>query len=259
MTLEFPQSVTQFIGDAELIDDEIGMSPCRVQSFLRHGERFYLKSSSAIYAPTTYSVTREARVLDWLAGHLNVPEVVLLAGSSNGDEFMITRAVRGAPLSAWVEAGKPVLDLFIEAVRQLQAVSVDHCPFDASAGVRLQELEYLIRSGIVADDADLSQWPGLSSPEDLLARLQSNIPQEEWLFSHGDLCDSNLFVDAHENLHFIDLGRGGLADRWLDIAFVHRNLQEEISDAVAAQFLDALGEPDAPHKREFFVELDELF
>ncbi|QYX48904.1 hypothetical protein K3F43_05170 [Pseudomonas tussilaginis] len=60
-------------------------------------------------------------------------------------------------------------------------------------------------------------------------------------------------------MHFIDLGRGGIADRWLDIAFVHRNLREDVSDNAANDFLRGLGEPDECAKREFFEQLDELF
>ena len=73
------------------------------------------------------------------------------------------------------------------------------------------------------------------------------------------ICDANVFVDAHDQLHFIDLGRGGIADRWLDIAFVHRNLRDGVSHNAAQEFLKELGEPDDPEKREFFEQLDELF
>ncbi|NWA68565.1 phosphotransferase [Pseudomonas reactans] len=76
--------------------------------------------------------------------------------------------------------------------------------------------------------------------------------------AHGDLCDTNVFVDAHDQLHFIDLGRGGIADRWLDIAFAHRNLREDISDNAANNFLRGLGEPDQSAKRVYFEQLIDL-
>ena len=68
-----------------------------------------------------------------------------------------------------------------------------------------------------------------------------------------------VFVDGKDQLHFIDLGRGGIADRWLDIAFIHRNLREDISPDTAEIFLEGLGVRDEPVKREFFEQLDELF
>jgi kanamycin kinase len=45
----------------------------------------------------------------------------------------------------------------------------------------------------------------------------------------------------------------------MDIAFAHRNLREDVSDKAAGQLLLGLGLPDAPAKREFFEQLDELF
>jgi len=55
------------------------------------------------------------------------------------------------------------------------------------------------------------------------------------------------------------LGRGGSADRWLDIAFVHRFLRKDVSLGAAGEFLTELGEGDDPAKREFFEQLDEFF
>ncbi|MCH1996233.1 phosphotransferase, partial [Achromobacter xylosoxidans] len=94
-----PGPIADFIGDAPLIADQVGESPSRVYHFIRGNDVFFLKASAAVYAPTTYSVRREAQVLQWLAGHLNVPEVVRVADNADG-EFMLTRRVPGVPLQA---------------------------------------------------------------------------------------------------------------------------------------------------------------
>lgn len=258
MSFALPQAIARFIGAAPLIRDRIGESPCSVYAFSRGRERFFLKTSPAIYAPTTYSVAREARLLDWLGGRLGVPEVVLVAECEAG-EAMITRAVPGEPLSTRIEAGQPVVEVFAEALRQLQGVPVAACPFRADAAFRLEELDYLVSRGLIDSECDLEQWPGLATPQDLLERLRATLPQEELVFAHGDLGDSNLFIDAEERLHFIDFGRGGPADRWMDIAFAQRNLREEVSQEAADELLAALGRPDQPRKRLFFEQLDELF
>lgn len=72
----------------------------------------------AFYARTTYSVLKEARVLDWLAGRLNVPEVVCVTAGAGG-EWMITRGVPGEPVAARIEAGRPVVELFREALQEV--------------------------------------------------------------------------------------------------------------------------------------------
>lgn len=258
MLTKFPEVISQFIGSATLIRDEVGESPCDVYSFIQGNDRFFLKISPLIYAPTTFSVLREARVLEWVGKYLNVPDLLLVAQSTEG-EFMITRRVPGEPLYQRIDAKQPVVNLFGEALRQLRAVPIDDCPFDAGAAFRLRELAYLISNGLYAEEYDLNQWPGLHTPQDLLMHLQATMPTEELTFSHGDLGDSNVFVTANDELYFIDLGRAGLADRWMDVAFIHRNLREEVSEGIAADFLNIIGEADKPSKRAFFEQLDELF
>lgn len=258
MTIKLPRTIEQFIGGAALRADEIGESPCDVYSFKRGNDRFFLKICPAILAPTTYSVLREARVLSWLADRLSVPEVVAVAESTEG-EFMITRCVEGQPLQARINDPSSIIMFFCEAVRQLQAVPIHDCPFDSSVEARLHELDYLLAHNLGEDCYNLQQWPYLQTPLDLVAHLHKTKPAEDRVFSHGDLCGANVFVDAHDTLHFIDLGRGGSADRWLDIAFVHRFLRKDVSLGVAGEFLTELGEGDDPAKREFFEQLDEFF
>jgi kanamycin kinase len=258
MSLDLPSTIRRFIGDAELITDKIGESPCAVREFQHGGERFFLKSSPTAYANTTYSVRREAQVLDWLSGRLHVPEVVATA-ERDGEAFMITRAVPGRPLATCIAAGLPVSALFGEALRNLQQVSVSNCPFDASVAMRLRELDILLAKNLIDPDHDLDAWPGLGTPAKLVAHLHAHVPHQDPVFSHGDLCGNNVFVDVRERLFFIDLGRGGIADRWLDIAFVYRELRDRVAEAKAETIMAALGEPDQPDKRRYFEQLDELF
>lgn len=258
-----PGAIGRIVGDAVLTRDTVGESPCEVFHFERGGVRFFLKCSAAVYAPTSYSVAREAAVLDWLAPRLGVPELIAHADDADGTSFMVTRALDGEPLSAWSTGGGPAHTAFAEALRQLQAVDIQACPFDAGSAWRLRELDYLLQRGLIDRDADLQQWPDLQTPQALRdhlhAQLHATLPTIDPVFSHGDLGDSNVFVDAREQLSFIDLGRGGIADRWLDIAFVARHLREEEADGAEATFLAELGQPDQPQRRTWFEQLDELF
>jgi kanamycin kinase len=259
MEYHLPPDVARFINGAPMTPDEVGESPCSVYRFRKGGDTFFLKVSLRVYAPTTYSALREAQVLDWLSGRLNVPEVAVVAAGTDC-ECLITRRVPGRPLYELIDAQQPVLGCFRVALGQVQGVSIQNCPFHSGAALRVQELAYLMAHGLTADDADLSQWPGIRSQQDLLAYLWAHLPDEDSVFSHGDLGDSNIFVDeARDELHYIDLGRAGIADRWLDITFVHRNLREECSPQEADQFLASLPLPDAPGKRQYFELLDELF
>jgi aminoglycoside phosphotransferase len=257
MPMTLPPSIAQFIDGATLKRETRGESPCQVHRFRKGTDVFFLKSSAAVYAPTTYSVQREAAVLRWLSGQLKVPDVVVSAETDEA-EYMVTRAVPGRPLSA-VKSGQHASLMLQEALRQVQAVPIGRCPFDSRVAPRLRELDYLMVRGLIDEDCDLQQWPGLATPADLRALLQATMPAEDLVFSHGDLGDSNVFLDGADDLWFIDAGRGGIADRWLDIAFVHRELRESISGPSAALFLQQLDRPDEPARRRFHEQLDELF
>ncbi|GAB3803688.1 aminoglycoside O-phosphotransferase APH(3')-IIIa [Spirosoma humi] len=260
LTLDLPKPIARFLGKARLVSDTVGESPCPVYRFKRGNDAFFLKMCSRLYSPTTFSVQREADVLVWLSGRLNVPEVVAVAQSSQG-EFMITRSVPGQPLYQRIDSQQAVLSVFQEALAQLQALPIATCPFEAGAAFRLKELEYLLVNGLVAYEYDLHQWPGVeaANPPEFVAHLYATQPPEEPVFAHGDLTDSNIFVDAQDQVYFIDWGRGGVADRWMDRAFVYHNLRESFSPSLATAFLAGLGEADNPRKRAFFEQLDELF
>ncbi len=48
--------------------------------------------------------------------------------------------------------------------------------------------------------------------------------KKDWFFLHGDITDSNIFIDKFNEIYFLDLGRAGLADEFVDISFVERCL-----------------------------------
>lgn len=264
---QLPAEVRRFVGGSPLWRDPVGESPCRVYRFDKGGAGFFLKLCPKPYVATTYSALREARVLDWLAGasRLRVPELVLAVGAAEG-ECLITRELPGRPLSALMGSQPAAAEAVLaEALRQLQAVPLRDCPFDSGLDMRLAELGLLIERGLCADDAELLGYPGLpanAAPAAVLDHLARTRPaQEDWVFSHGDLCDANIFVDEREQLHFLDLGRGGRADRWLDIAFAVRALRDDLDEgeAAAQRLLQGLGRPDQAERRRYFELLDELF
>ncbi|MNC62047.1 Aminoglycoside 3'-phosphotransferase [compost metagenome] len=77
------------------------------------------------------------------------------------------------------------------------------------------------------------------------------------VFSHGDITDSNIFIDKSGEIYFLDLGRAGLADEFVDISFVERCLREDAFEETAKTFLKHL-KNDSSGKRNFFLKLDEL-
>jgi kanamycin kinase/aminoglycoside 3'-phosphotransferase-3 len=87
-----------------------------------------------------------------------------------------------------------------------------------------------------------------------------NKPKEDLVFSHGDYCLPNIFLEGGEITGFIDLGRAGIADKWQDIALAIRSLEYNLkSDKYIDLFFRYLEiEPDY-EKIKYYILLDELF
>lgn len=253
-----PPEVFKFLEGAEILRDRVGESPVRVYEVRKGNDRFFLKFSHRRFSSTTYSVRREARVLKWLSGKVSAPDLLLYEENPTW-ECMVTRAVPGTPLSAFLKDESYCVEAFAEAIRQLQSISIEDCPFDSGIAVRLAELAELIRMGKTDPGADLSAFPDVRTPDDLVALLKSNTVTEDPVFSHGDLCDNNLFIDERDRIFFLDLGRGGVADRWMDIAFACQNLIYEYPQPPVEKFLSRLNLTDQPERRRYFEMLDELF
>lgn len=115
--------------------------------------------------------------------------------------------------------------LLVRAIKLLHAVSISDCPFTSDIKMRLKELDYLLASDLA--DVDISNWQDatdFTEPQELYRWLRENKPQEDFVFSHGDL-GANIFIKDDE-IYFYDLARCGVADRWLDVAFCVRDIRE---------------------------------
>jgi len=240
-----------------------GMSPAEIIRFDMPDGCAYLKSVDAAYSSTTYSVKREAGVIQWLDGKLRVPHVID-CGVADNREFMVMSEIKGSHISD--DKGDPEKHIahLANCVNLMQALDITDCPFDSSVDVRLRELKYLMDSHfIAADDFYEEEWELITTstfadPAALYQWLCDNKPNEEFVFSHGDM-DANSLTDGSGYI-FYDLGRAGIADKWLDIAFCVRNIRWSHQDKKYEDlFFDLLGiEPD--HKKiEYFLLLDVMF
>lgn len=257
--MKLPHKIKEFIGNSVLTVNKVGQSPSNVYSFERNGEAFFLKSSDIQYAQTTYSVLREAKMISWVSDKIKVPELVLYESDMNS-EFMITKAVKAQPISNLILESQLWIDLYQEILNQLKSVSTLSCPFYSDISSRLLESKLFIDRGLLnqmEDEVESELWGNHQSYLELWQELDRDRVKEKLIFSHGDITDSNIFIDQFDQFYFLDLGRAGLADEFVDIAFVERCLREDHSIISANSFLQQLVYDD-PQKRLYFLKLDEL-
>ncbi|RKT82949.1 kanamycin kinase [Saccharopolyspora antimicrobica] len=211
----------------------------------------------------------EAERLGWLAGRgIPVPEVVEL-GESEDLQWLVTTMVPGRPVAGgWAPHELPrVLESVADLARALHELPAGECPFDRGLESSLAGARTAVERGTVdLDDLDPEHdgWSG----DRLLAKLDATPPPPEVdvVVCHGDLCLDNVLVDPEGKsvTGVIDVGRLGVADRWLDLAIVLRDLGEETREwgydpDCAEVFLRRYGLAEIDERRFSFYRLVDEF
>lgn len=126
--------------------------------------------------------------------------------------------------------------------------------------------ENVLRGLCEPDEALLTAY-GFPSAASLLNWLERNRPPEEPVFTHGDCCLPNLFLDHGGSAWFLDLGRAGIADAYTDIALCLRSLRQNLAGVYGGKirptiseqvFFSALGLRPDEEKLRYYTLLDEL-
>ncbi|HHM3121468.1 TPA: aminoglycoside 3'-phosphotransferase [Staphylococcus aureus] len=220
------------------VKDTEGMSPAKVYKLVGENENLYLKMTDSRYKGTTYDVEREKDMMLWLEGKLPVPKVLHFERHDGWSNLLMS-----------------------EADGVLHSIDISDCPYTNSLDSRLAELDYLLNNDLA--DVDCENWEEdtpFKDPRELYDFLKTEKPEEELVFSHGDLGDSNIFVKDGKVSGFIDLGRSGRADKWYDIAFCVRSIREDIGEEQYVElFFDLLGIKPDWEKIKYYILLDELF
>lgn len=159
------------------------------------------------------------------------------------------------------QSPEKIIELYAECIRLFHSIDISDCPYTNSLDSRLAELDYLLNNDLA--DVDCENWEEdtpFKDPRELYDFLKTEKPEEELVFSHGDLGDSNIFVKDGKVSGFIDLGRSGRADKWYDIAFCVRSIREDIGEEQYVElFFDLLGIKPDWEKIKYYILLDELF
>ncbi|MFV8104311.1 aminoglycoside O-phosphotransferase APH(3')-VIa, partial [Enterobacter cloacae complex sp.6730515] len=79
--------------------------------------------TSSLYTETTYSVSREAKMLSWLSEKLKVPELIMTFQDEQF-EFMITKAINAKPISALFLTDQELLAIYKEALNLLNSIAI---------------------------------------------------------------------------------------------------------------------------------------
>jgi len=261
--MKLPESISALTGSRPFSVDSVGLSGSQVVCF----DDMILKIE-----PTCHNADNEQRMMAWLSERLPVPEILAFE-RQDGFNYLLMSRMPGRMLCSEdiLSDGERITALMAEAYQLLWAADITGCPGDASLESKLRLAEQRVAAGLCSTrEAEPGTYGpgGFASPEHLCHWLQDNKPAEHPVLSHGDFCLPNIFTDGQHITGFIDLGRSGAADRYVDIAIGSRSLRHNLDghysdqvypDVDPARLYDALGIVPDPELIRYYILLDELF
>ena len=145
-------------------------------------------------------------------------------------------------------------------MRSIHSLPYRHCPFDRSLEVEIAAARRNAALGQVQPaDYDTARL-GMKADEMLAELLATRPLQEDLAFTHGDYCLPNVIIRRGQVSGFVDWGRGGIGDRYRDIALAIRSIQYNLGPGFEQSFFDTYG-LSSPNwaKIGYFMLLDEFF
>ena len=247
-----PEKIKALTADMPFAVDETGLSGSEVRLY---------KDMVLKIEPCTAAADRQVQLLRWLEGKLPVPKV-LCCEEADGKLFLLMSRITGEMSCSeyYLEHRDEMFRLTAEGLRLLWQVDLTGCPADRSLDTELAELE-----SRELPDIDV---PGFENAGALLSWLKENRPPMDPVFSHGDYCMPNIFFADGKVSGFIDIGDGGFADRWRDIAVclgsLKRNFDgtygnEPVPDFNPEKLFDYLDIEIDREKLRYYTLLNELY
>lgn len=261
--MDLPEKVRELVGDKPYTCDTIGKSGAAVLCY---------RDAVLKIAPKEENFEKSVEMLRWLQGKLPVPKV--LCAMTEGDmQYLLMSRVPGKMSCdrEYTQDPDRLAQFLADALNMLWRVDISDCPKVRTLEGDLKEARKRVTAGLIdVDDCEPETFApgGFESPEDLLQWLEENKPELEPVFSHGDLCLPNIFVEDGHVAGFIDLGDCGVSDQWRDIALCYRSLQHNVSGRYASEpnpnfdpdvLFEKLGIAPNREKLRYYILLDELF
>ena len=251
---KLPDNINSLILGKEYKVDRVGFSTARI-----------LILDDSVLKIVKYDPKNDEtiKVMRWLDGKLPIPKVLSYEQDSNYQYLLMSKVPgRMCCEEYFEEHPQELLERLSEAIKMLSSVDISDCPRDRNIDVMLDNAKYLVENNLVGlynEDCDCFRKASEGrEPEELLSWLENNKPDYEPVFSHGDCCFPNIFVENNKISGFVDLGRCAVSDKWNDIALCYRNLPNFLSgkNIDCNQFFKLLNVKPNFEKLRYFKLLD---
>lgn len=259
--------------DLEALPDElrneIGKSTWKQITIGKSGAYTYLLSDEQVRNrylkiiphKLNMSMRREIELLKWLEGKLPVPKVLLFFSDIEYEYFLMTevKGIHSCDPSFGSDLPK-LVRLLAKGLRMIHSIDIKNCPFDQRLDVKLKEAEYRAVNGLVDEDDFDDIRQGRKAVDLFHELLVAKPAKEDLVFTHGDYCLPNIIINNGDISGFIDWGRGGIADRYQDLALAARSLAYNFDAKWIPLLFKEYGIYNTDYSKiEYYKLLDEFF
>lgn len=210
-----PSSIRKYVNNLNYTVDDIGKSDSIVYIF----DDYILKISNL-----SFDIENEIKIAKALQGKLPIPE--LLASEIQENKiYLLKRKLKGKMLcdEEYMQNPDLLFKLATDAVKALWSVDISNLILQDTAQTMYDFGKN--KNPDCFDEMDSFAKNGFQSFEEILAYLRQNKPNNDLVFTHGDLCLPNIICDGEKFVGFIDLGLMGIANRYHDIAILYRSIK----------------------------------
>lgn len=259
VTTGFPNALKKRIDGYSVTPVLVGKSTASVFR-LEHPQRkpLYLKISDDA---ADRELRAEADRLKWIAGRIPTPRLVSYV-ESQGGSYLLTSALPGRDASVAMEREnkRSLVRLLAQGLREIHRLPIEDCPFDQRLRRKIELAhDRLLRKQVDESDFD-QERQGKTALELFDELINTRRSTEDLVFTHGDYCFPNIILNRGRIRGFVDWSRGGVADRYQDLALAARSIYYNLGRDWTPLFFREYGIADPDERKlEFYKLLDEFF
>jgi len=197
---------------------------------------FYLKVSANFYLAE--SLSSDKIIYEWLLGKIPVPKVQFYKKTEKFEALCLT-AIEGQNLYdlIGVVSNEDITKIYAQILKHLHSISIKNCNIKISLEEKLKKVKQRISSNQIISE-DFEEENRHKSIMELYEELLNKMPEDsELVFTHGDYCFDNLIIKEKKISGLIDIGRGGVADKYQDVALALRNIKHEFGSEYVRLFV----------------------
>lgn len=197
----------------------------------------------------------------WLQNKVPVPEIIFYT-HGDGQDFLCITEVHGKSLDLFIGSveADAIVSSYARALKLLHSQKPDNKAIVCDLDKRISEAERNVKNNLV-DPSHFQSENQQYEPYELFLQLKRSKPSSaELVFTHGDYCLDNLIYNEGKLSGFVDLGNGGVADKYQDLALAVRSILDNFTLDHVELFYREYGLQNIDKsKLEFYTLLDEFF